>query len=372
MPRVPWEDLSPQTFEDMIAVLISILHPAAERIDGTGGDGGRDVQIRSPAGLRVFELKSFTGRLGEAKGRRKQVVASLKGARELKPKSWTLVVPIDHTPGERKWFDGLRKTVSFPISWFGKTWLDSQMAQHSYLPRYFVSNGAQEVVEILKELRQEEGALTRGVDDAIERARKLAERLNELDPYYSFSLTVEADSTAVRVRPRFRGAEKERPILINIEGQFPTTPAGRKVLREFRDAINFGSGFTLSPAFVKAITVQGPAGLGGKYEHPTIVLSGAVDDTWRQPARFTVVAPDGARLASLPMILNRRRTGIRGGTAYGEDQSGAFKFELKVDLATKGKRSSPARFHFSPPEGAYPSTILPALRLLRAMRAPNV
>src|SRR5438128_9458802 len=106
MARVRWEDLSSGTFEDMTAVLISILHPQAERIDGAGGDGGRDVQIPSPTGIIAFELKSFTGRLGEAKGRRKQVVASLKRARALKLKSWTLVVPIDHTPGELKWFDG--------------------------------------------------------------------------------------------------------------------------------------------------------------------------------------------------------------------------------------------------------------------------
>jgi len=372
MATVRWEDLSPQTYEDMTAVLIGILHPEAERIDGAGGDGGRDMQIPSPAGLIAFELKSFTGRLGEAKGRRKQVVASLKRARALKPKSWTLVVPIDHTPGELKWFDGLRKTVSFPISWFGKTWLDTKMTQHPYLPRYFVSNGAQEVVEILKELKQEEAALTRGVVDVIERARKLADRLNELDPYYSFSLTVESGSTGVRVHPRFRGAEKERPILINLEGQFPTTPAGRKALRQFQDAINFGSGVTLSSEFVKAVTVQGPAGLGGKYEHPTIELSGAIDDTWRLPARFTVVAADNVRLASLPIIFNRRRAGIRGGTAYGQDQTGALTFELRFDLAMKPGRASPLRFHFSTPDGAYPSTILPPLRLLQRMRAPNV
>jgi hypothetical protein len=372
MARVRWEDLSSQTFEDMTAVLINVLYPDAERIDGAGGDGGRDVQIPSPTGLIAFELKSFTGRLGEAKSRRKQVIASLKRARALRPKSWTLVVPIDPTPGEHKWFDGLKKTVSFPIAWLGKTWLDARMAQHPYVPKYFVWGGAQEVVEILKELKQEEAALTRGVLDVVDRAKKLADRLNELDAYYSFSLTIESGSTAVRVRPRFRGAEKERPILISVQGQFPTTPDGRKALRQFQDAINFGSGVTLSPEFIKTLAIQGPAGLSGTYDHPTIELSGAIDDKWRMPARFSVVAPDGAHLASLPMIFNKRRTGIRGGTAYGQDNTGALTFELSFDLAKKAGRGSPLQFHFSPPDGAYPSTILPVLHLLQAMRAPNV
>jgi hypothetical protein len=61
---VVWEHYQ-QTplFEDMVSVLISRLHPIAERIDGAGGDGGRDVQLRSPGRLDLFEIKSFTGRL---------------------------------------------------------------------------------------------------------------------------------------------------------------------------------------------------------------------------------------------------------------------------------------------------------------------
>jgi hypothetical protein len=40
-----WEDLEPQKYENMVSVLLSRLHPDSQRIDGKGGDGGRDVQI---------------------------------------------------------------------------------------------------------------------------------------------------------------------------------------------------------------------------------------------------------------------------------------------------------------------------------------
>ena len=61
-------------------VLISRLHPAKpQRIDGKGGDRGRDVQITDEHGssiAEVFQLKSFTGRMGPTQ--RKQVARSLK------------------------------------------------------------------------------------------------------------------------------------------------------------------------------------------------------------------------------------------------------------------------------------------------------
>ena len=60
-------------------------------------DGGQDGQITD-----AFKLKSFTGRM--TSGRRKQVERSLNRAAALGPTQWTLVVPIDPTPAEEKWF----------------------------------------------------------------------------------------------------------------------------------------------------------------------------------------------------------------------------------------------------------------------------
>ncbi len=41
---IRWDDLGPQKYEDMVSVLLSRLDPDAQRIDGKGGDGGRDVE----------------------------------------------------------------------------------------------------------------------------------------------------------------------------------------------------------------------------------------------------------------------------------------------------------------------------------------
>ena len=64
---IRWEDLARQKFEDMVSVLLSRLHPDSQRIDGKGGDGGRDVQIVHSGDGSIadaFELKSFAGRVG--------------------------------------------------------------------------------------------------------------------------------------------------------------------------------------------------------------------------------------------------------------------------------------------------------------------
>ena len=115
---IRWEDLGRQKYEDMASVLLSRLYPNSQRIDGSGGDGGRDVQIVHAGNGQVteaFELKSFTGRLGP--GQRSQIKCSLDRAADLGPARWTLVVPIDPTPKELEWFRKLGKSYSFPLEW---------------------------------------------------------------------------------------------------------------------------------------------------------------------------------------------------------------------------------------------------------------
>ena len=62
---IRWDELGPQKYEDIVSILLSRLYPDAQRIDGKGGDGGRDVQIIDEGNgtiAHAFELKSFTDR----------------------------------------------------------------------------------------------------------------------------------------------------------------------------------------------------------------------------------------------------------------------------------------------------------------------
>ncbi|GGM22906.1 hypothetical protein ACFFX1_10845 [Dactylosporangium sucinum] len=98
MSAIQWGRLDPATIERAIKALLLQLHPGARPIDGSGGDGGRDVRWDSPDGLVIFEIKSFAGeRL--SKGKRRQIEQSLTQAATHHPIRWVLVLPTRPHPG---------------------------------------------------------------------------------------------------------------------------------------------------------------------------------------------------------------------------------------------------------------------------------
>lgn len=57
-------------FEKIVSTLLSTLHPDSERIDGTGGDGGRDHQWRTGEHLELWQ-SSITSDGYQSPGRAK-------------------------------------------------------------------------------------------------------------------------------------------------------------------------------------------------------------------------------------------------------------------------------------------------------------
>ena len=196
---IRWDEVEPQRYEDMVSVMLSRLYLDAQRIDGKGGDGGRDVQIIHEGNgsiAHAFELKSFTGRMKP--GRRQQVARSLRQAADLSPARWTLVVPIDPTPDEEDWFRRLGESYCFPTVWRGKTWLDGKMSAFSDIQRYFLEGAKDEVYRLLLGLHQEQARVT-DFHDAVGRLRIFHERLNEIDPHYRYEIST--GTTAAVTRP---------------------------------------------------------------------------------------------------------------------------------------------------------------------------
>ncbi|CAM5452576.1 hypothetical protein [Streptomyces narbonensis] len=364
--RVDWTDerLGSNVYEDMVSVLISRLHPQAERIDGAGGDKGRDVQVPLPAGLEIFELKSFTGRLDERSGRRRQVADSLKRAAERNPTAWHLVVPINHTDGELEWFNGLAAKYSFPCDWRGKDWLDSQMASHPELPRYYLEGSNDEIVNMMRELNQEQAALTRGVSDLVERVRTLKDRLNSLDPHYVFGFNVQPNgSVSVTTLPRYPGAQKDRPIRIGGTFEFPDTEDGKQAARALQDSFDYGATSVVSSEFVKSFVVDAPAEFGGIFEGGELQVGGAVDNAPLIGARFALRIRDaqGVVRAHLPLEAKERTAGKRGIELRLEDLGGVARVKARFDAPTHRAKIT---YSFHLPEDSLPGILLPAVRFL--------
>jgi hypothetical protein len=362
--RVDWSDhrISPALYEDMVSVLISRLYANTQRIDGTGGDGGRDVQINLPSGLEIFELKSFIGRMNYA--RRRQVAKSLVNAAKHSPSAWHLVVPINPNPTELKWFNTLIEKYSFSCDWRGMDWLDGHMADHPSLLRYYIEGSSEEIVSVLRELSKEQAYLAGGVPDAFERIRVLTNRLNELDPHYAFAFfSSPMDGIKVAIVPRYPGAERDRPISVSASFHFPDTESGKAQATALDEAISYGTPATVSGEFISDLSFRGIAGLDG-FTAGQLAFGAAIPTTARDmipEIALRLLDKFGIVRMQLPLRALSRNIGTAGGDVVLTDHSGAIRVKTRLNTTT---HQFNLNYHFSTPEKILPAAILPPLRFL--------
>ena len=371
---IPWDDLESQKYEDMVSVLLSRLHPDAQRIDGRGGDGGRDVQIvDEPSGSvsHAFELKSFTGRM--TPGRRQQVSRSLTRAAKLEPEQWTLVVPIDPTPNELSWFRKIGMDYPFPTKWSGKTWLDEKMAAFADIRRYFLEGAEHEVINLLRELQKEQAIVT-DIPDVVGRLRTLRERLNEIDPYYRYEIatgklaassrptdvtfSVSFGDIRVDAYPKYNGASKDRPITVSLKVVI------KPEYEPIQNSLDYGLGATIPSHLLGSLKVDAPAGLGGSltgYEIEILPADTRLDD----PISLALDIIDGDRLlSSCPVQLTQRTGGLKGSIFTGTDSTGWLEMNLTVNVAD---REFVVKFGLDP-KPVLPSALEPLCRWLTALQ----
>lgn len=335
MTAIQWLRLNNKSFEDMVACVLSHENPKVRRIDGSGGDKGRDCQFDSPEGLHAFQIKHFPGgRMG--KSQRRQVIKSLQTVMKLNPVDWVLIVPFDHTPDEKTWFEGLPAKLGFdfPIEWRGKTWLDLEFAQRRFIYDYYVGDTKAEVYDLVREIREEEAALSNGVPDAVARAERLVQRANTLDPHYRFAIATDGSKTQVTIIPAYAGAEEDRPITVNVEFRFDTkTEEGRAQAAEFERAMEFGTPVSLSGDVVPRLTLDAPAGLGGTFEGPSVEM-GPGKPVTNEPIdmTFTIKAPGGGIRATLTLTHIPETSGQSGTVLRGKDRAGLVESEVIIDV----------------------------------------
>jgi hypothetical protein len=371
--RLQWEeDRVRSSFEDIVSTALSLRYAKDygefQRLDGSGGDGGRDVQFRTASLLDLFEMKSFTGRLGTAQGRRAQVERSLERAAGLQPDSWTLVLPIDPTPEELQWFNSLRAKVEFPISWFGKTELDAMMAEFPVVPRYFVEGKHEEVVELLKEIAQERAPIG-SIEEATERLAVLASRLDELSPHYRLDFERHGDATTIIVMPRYPGAEDDRPIVISGKFEFPETDVGQDVARRVGEFFAYGGEVEVPSEYATGLRVDAPGGLAPNFGQGgrLVLKSHPVDHGLPITGRIAIVREDDSLGPSMPVRLTKRVVGERGATLEGSDFTGAITIRLRADSVD---HTANLNLSFEAPTNVLPGVLLQLYRFLGELAPP--
>lgn len=132
------EDSKADNFSALCSRLIIRLNPEAKPVDGKGGDEGLDTYIGMFNGqCRAFQHKYFPERVG--KSQRVQVEKSLITATKKHGiKCWTLMLPINLSPDEIRWFQGLQKKYRpLVMDWWGKDKLCELLTGHRDILREF-------------------------------------------------------------------------------------------------------------------------------------------------------------------------------------------------------------------------------------------
>ncbi len=382
--RVLWERLDPDTIERMSAVLLSLNNPDVQRIDGRGGDGGRDAQFRrADAGVDFYEIKSFADRIDSRRGRRSQVERSLAQPAKRSPRSWTLVVPVDPTDDEEAWFDRLRSRYDFPLAWWGLTWLDGQLAEHPEVSRYYVADERNAVLDLLRE-SDALGAAAADIGAALGRLDVLKARVRLLDPHLVLELTtlplVEAVTACagavmyaqrptaigpvtIAVMPRYPGAARDSDVpKMTVALRFPDTGEGRAAVAVWEGIHAWGEPGEMTPQVVEVTEHSAPGGLGGLVGPATLTFTKRTPGPGSSTGRLVCRRGD-RRVASLPVALDHLGAGEVGVSFAGHDTTGTLTFH---------GRFGPPKVMFSmsctPPAGVLPVSVLPALRLAEEAR----
>jgi hypothetical protein len=357
---------SGERFEKIVSVLLSTLNPGSDRVDGAGGDGGRDHQFKVGQDLHVWQSKYFVRRLAEAAGRKAQITKSLARAALLAPASWTLVTPMVPTPEERAWFDALQVKYPFPLTWKGGDWLDAQLAEHPSIVRHFMG-AEEEYVSLLRELNEERDVLIDGLPAATPRIQDLAAKLNDSNPFYKIHFAVE-NGRVVRTQlvPKYAGAERDSPVTFGFT--LSTVPPNDALEARLRSAMDWGEQIELPASSVRRVVITGPPGFGGEWNQGHITLGPAQQQAVDLTLRLSIHDPDGRQLASLPARLIAATPGLRGVTLRGKDLTGVIETRLRMD---KVESTFSLNLSTTWDQRLLPSVALPVLRFLRHAAPPN-
>ena len=367
---IPWARYSTDQVEDLIAALLLRLHPNASRMDGAGGDDGIDVLLPVEGGIHVFEIKSYSTRL-TAKQKtavKKSLTTAVKNS-DLR--AWTLVLPLDHSPAERRWMNNvLAKLTSVPLTWMGLSRLEVELATHRDLIRAYAPGAVEDqAFSLLAEYNQYEAIPPRSAGELVERAQRLQEQAAAVDPCFDFGIDVQSESITLSLTPKNEHAPQ-------ISGNISLTAApGTAEDAAIEEFMTYGRPLTLDASNIAAFEVDVPFSVqdlipAESSPEQIIIGPAAGSEPMRQLARIDAVNGAGRVLGSLAVTFTEASEGPRGGLyRAGHDRSGFLRMAIKVSPDRSGGQ---IEYQSEFMDDLLPADVLPSLRFLDAMRRSSM
>ncbi|MDX2377775.1 hypothetical protein M4I32_13290 [Microbacterium sp. LRZ72] len=219
--RVNWSRLDEESFNSLAESLLvreySTDGQTAMAVDGRGGDGGIDIDVRAKQTgqlINIFQLKYFPeGFSGGHVKRRDQIKRSFNEAMKHDPPVWTLVVHRKVAVQERKAVRAMRRGRSVAVRFVTPTEMDLLLAKHPDIEERFTTDRA---LELLTAVHRPEAALARPSDLQSE-VRRLSDRLHGRSEYWGTSFALADDGTYLETyfAKRRDSAERE-PLGLNL------------------------------------------------------------------------------------------------------------------------------------------------------------
>ncbi len=362
---IPWEQMSGDEVERLIAALISVGHPRANRITPSRGDRGMDVVDWCDDGsLVVYQVKRYTGPLRP--GQVRDIESSLhtmldKVAAERPVSRWHLVMPWSPTPERVDWLDGLRRELDpIDLRWDDRARLDAWAASQPQILDFFVAGRGSPRDDLLVEaLRSKlpdpdalEGSSLLGVAEA--HLRYLNRVLDRIDPFYRYDIrhffgpdaqtdarhvatAGASDAVATRfvtledgtvrsvsIRPKTALAQEVSPL--TIEAEIRLAPENRDAVQAFHD---FGTPVERVPA---RIVSAGPPGFAVEAVEGFITLTPTVEVADLPDTEIALVGEDGADVVAVELgrLERTRSPDGRGARMVARSRDEAFLFTVTV------------------------------------------
>lgn len=289
--------------------------------DGSGGDGGRDIEVVFSNGYRIIlQLKHFPeGFSSNWQPRRRQIAKSFKAALKHEPDEWILVVPKKLAPGERTFVENLSRYAHGRVPRIEsreQTWLDTELAKH---PDIEDAINRDEWERFATFLPQIPNALPPGRPaEVIQAVVEVQRRLESVDPNWVWDFATVDGKVHRTLRAKTPNAHLIDPVSVEIE-------TWRDQLSvESLDQIEAIFGYGLDgqaefpPAAVKNLQVKGPPLVAETAKDVAVIF-------WRPPSNPAV---DTCRIE---VWVSGRQVGEHNAQVvhYGEAAEG-HSFRIKV------------------------------------------
>jgi hypothetical protein len=363
---VPWREYSGRDAEDLIAALLVRTVPGAQRIDGSGGDDGVDVQAPVDGGYRIYQIKSFHNRLTASQKR--QITDSLATAVQRQPRMvrWTLVLPLDLSPAEDRWFSGsVSSRTSVPIDWIGRTQIEEGLSANRDLLRAFAPGSTERrAMDLLGEYNAEKAAMTRGMVDGIDRLAALKSQIDLTDPDWAFDFKVAGEDISIELRPKDAESALRRPIGIALE----ISANDAAVARQIDQFMRYGRPMQIPSESITTFEADLPGNLAEVIQqtgNPAVSFYKSDEEkAWRLAQRVEAVR-EGRVIGTLPIEWDDRSQGpLGGGWLSGKDRSGF----LELTMTTETNRKGGLQIRAPASDNVLPEEVVPVLRFLGRLK----